>query len=72
MGLFSWLRGKPAGKPGNKPAARKPAGPSREELIANALNIRAEKKKEFDKLDPEVRVRLLRQAMGKTEPDDEA
>ena len=72
MGLFSWLLGMPAKKPGQKPAARKSAAQSREELIANALNIRAEKKKEFDKLDPEVRARLLRQAMGKAEPDDEA
>ena len=65
MGFLSWLLGKPAAKPPAKPAAKKQA---REELIRQAMAIRKEKQKEFDKLDPETRARLLRQAMGKDEP----
>lgn len=61
MGFMSWLLGKPAAKPGAKKETR-------EELIRRAMQIRAEKQKEFDKLDPETRARLLRQAMGKDEP----
>ncbi len=68
MGFMSWLLGKPAVKPGPKRAAGKPA--SREELIRQAMKIRAEKRKEFDKLDPETRARLLRQAMGKDGPGE--
>ena len=64
MGFLSWLLGMPA-KPPRKPAAKKQ---SREELIRQAMQIRKEKQKEFDKLDPETRARLLRQAMGKDEP----
>ena len=71
MGFFSWLLGMPA-KPAGKPAARKRGAQTREELIAEAMRIRAEKKKIFDKLDPEVRAKLLRQAMGKTDADDDA
>jgi hypothetical protein len=52
-------------KPGNQPKSGIGAPKSREELIRKALEIRAEKKKVFDKLDPEVRERLLKQAMGK-------
>lgn len=72
MGLFSFFRGKPAAKPKTaKPAASaQPGGASREELIRKALQIREEKKREFDKLDPAVREKLLRQAMGKKDPDD--
>ena len=72
MGLFSFFRGKPAAKPKAAKAAA-PAqggGASREELIRKALQIREEKKREFDKLDPAVREKLLRQAMGKKDPDD--
>jgi len=74
MGLFSWLRGKPAPKktasaaPKTAPAQK--AGESREELIRKATQIHAEKRKEFDKLDPETRERLLHQAMGKKDPQD--
>ncbi|MFZ0693456.1 MAG: hypothetical protein WAN51_04775 [Alphaproteobacteria bacterium] len=74
MGLFSWLRGKPAPKkpapaaPANKAGAKK-AGESRDELIRKAAQIHAEKRKEFDNLDPAVREKLLRQAMGKKDPD---
>ena len=66
MGFMSWLLGKPAAKPGPKPAAKK--AQSREALIREAMKIRAEKQKEFDKLDPATRARLIRQAMGKDEP----
>ena len=69
MGLFSWLRRKPAPK---KPAAAAPAktaAESRDELIRKAAQIHAEKRKEFDKLDPAVREKLLRQAMAKKDPD---
>ena len=64
MGILSWLLGKPAAKPSAKPAARRE---TREDLIRQAMAIRKEKQKEFDKLDPETRARLLRQAMGKDE-----
>ena len=70
MGLFSWLRGKPAPKKPAKAAPVKKAAESREELIRRASQIHAEKRKEFDKLDPETRERLLRQAMGKKGPQD--
>ena len=67
MGLLSWLLGMPE-KPSEKPAAKTE---SREELIRRAMKIRAQKQKEFDKLDPETRARLLRQAMGKDKPGRE-
>ncbi len=70
MGIFSWLRGKPA--PAKKAKGATPAksgGESREELIRKAMQIRDEKKREFDKLDPATREKLLRQAMGKKGSD---
>jgi hypothetical protein len=79
MGIFSWLKGGKApkktgaAKPAPGKAAAKPvaaSSQSREELIRNALKIREEKKREFDKLDPEVREKLLRQAMGKKNEED--
>lgn len=71
MGIFSWLRGKPALAKKAKPAApAKSGGESREELIRKAMQIRDAKKREFDKLDPAVREKLLRQATGKKGPDD--
>lgn len=70
MGFFSWLRGKPAPKKPAKAAPAKKTGETREELIRRASQIHAEKRKEFDKLDPEVREKLLRRAMGKKDPDD--
>lgn len=69
MGFISWLLGKPTVRPGPDTAAEKTQ--SREELIQHAMNIRAQKQKEFDKLDPETRLRLLRQAMGKDKPGGE-
>lgn len=81
MGFFSWLMGKPAQKPGTKAGAKKTAAKpaaaqgrftakaeSREELIRRATQIHAEKRREFEKLDPEVREKLLRQAIPK-KPD---
>ena len=72
MGLFSFFRGKPQAKPKSAKAAApaRPGGASREELIRQALRIREEKKREFDKLDPAVREKLLRQARGEKDPDD--
>jgi hypothetical protein len=75
MGFLSWLLGRPGPRKKGKaaPARTAPAiALSREELIQNALKIRDEKKREFDKLDPEARLKLLRQAMGKKDADDEA
>ena len=66
MGFLSWLMGMPEKRP-EKPAAKKE---SREELIRRAMEIRKQKQKEFDKLDPDVRARLLRQAMGRNEPGE--
>jgi hypothetical protein len=64
MGFMSWLLGRPAAET----PARSAQGQSREELIRQAMQIRKEKQKAFDKLDPETRARLLRQAMGKDKP----
>jgi hypothetical protein len=67
MGLFSWLRGKPAAIPDGKAAK---TGESREVLIRRAMEVRAAKQKEFDQLDPGVRARLIGRAMGKSDPGD--
>jgi len=68
MGFFSWLFGPPAPK---KKGGAAPAGraETRDALIEKALRIRADKKRAFDKLDPEARERLVRQAMGKRSDD---
>lgn len=66
MGFFSWLLGKPAGKPQPTDSANTPG--SREALIREAKRIHGQKRKEFENLDPETRARLLRQAMGKDKP----
>ena len=70
MGLFSWLRRKPAPKKPAPATPAKTAAESRDELIRKAAQIHAEKHKEFDKLDPTVREKLLRQALAKKNPDD--
>lgn len=74
MGLFSWMRGKPAPKKAMPAAPAKSGGRAREELIRKAVQIHAEKRRDFDKLDPGLRDTLRRQAMGqamgKKNPDD--